>query len=325
MASTTTTSTVKETGLPQGVLDSLKGEMGGIYGKLKRMGIPNVQLAGMNADQKAALKKLADSGQLDKFAKAGGAELLGATSALGKGTGVLEQAAAGGMQVTPDQMAQFADQLQDKQGLQARIGAMQGDVQKTLAEGAIPSIYRGATGSGNVGSSRSALAEGVARRGASEAVAKNAALMRAQSQKEAMDRAQTVLGGNLQTQLGAAKGLAGIGSTAIGQMGDVANLGQQAAMNQLQAGGTQQQFSQQQLDVNRQNDLMQRMKRSGITDAQQMINLLSGLRGVTDTGASVSTSTASGPSTSDIIQGAGIPIALGLGAKWVGKQFGLDG
>lgn len=322
---TTTTSTVKETGLPSGVLDTLKGEMSGVYDQLKKMGIPEVKLAGMTEDQKKALKRLSDSGQLNKFAEAGGTELLDATGALGKGRGVLEQAAAGKMQLTPDQMANFATQLQDKSGLEAQIGAMSGDVQRAVSESALPSIYRGAVGSGNVGSSRSALAEGVARRGASEAISKNAALMRAQSQKDAMDRAQTVLGGNLQTQLGSAKGLAGIGSSAIGQMSDVGKLGQQATTNQLQAGTMQQQQQQQQLDVDRQNELMKRMKASGITDAQQMINLLSGLRGVTDTGASVSTSTSTGPSTSDIVKGAGIPLLLGLGTKAIGKGLGLGG
>lgn len=321
MATTTTTSTVKETGLPSGVLDTLKGEMGGVYDKLKQMGIPEVKLAGMTEDQKKALKKLSESGQLNKFAEAGGAQLLQATGALGKGTDVLEQAAAGKMQLTPEKMAEFATQLQDKEGLESRIGAMSGDVQRTLSESALPSIYRGAAGSGNVGSSRSALAEGVARRGASDAVAKNAALMRAQSQQNAMDRAQTILGGNLQTQLGSAKGLAGIGSTAISQMSDVGKLGQQATMNQLQAGGMQQEQQQQQLNTDRQNELMKRMKESGITDAQQMINLLSGLRGVTDTGASVSTSSTSGPSTSDILKESLIPTALGVGAKWLGKKY----
>lgn len=324
MATTTKTETVKETGLPSGVLETLKGEMGGIYDQLKKLGIPEVKLAGMTEDQKKALKKLSESGQLNKFAEAGGAELMKATGALGKGTGVLEQAAAGRMQLTPDQMAQFAGQLQDKAGLEAQIGAMSGDVQRSLSEGVLPSIYRGAAGSGNVGSSRAALAEGVARRGAADTVAKNASLMRAQSQKDAMDRAQTVLGGNLQTQLGAAKGLAGIGSTAIGQMGDVAQLGQQAILNQLQSGEMQQQTSQRELDVARQNELMKRMKESGITDAQQMINLLSGLRGVTDTGASVTTSTTSGPSTSDIFKESAIPVALGLGAKWLGKNLGVS-
>lgn len=321
MATKTTTSVVKATGLPSGVLDALKDDMGGVYDKLKQMGVPETKLAGMTEDQKKALKKLSESGQLNKFAEAGGSQLLQATGALGKGTDVLSKAAAGEMQLDPAQMAQFATQLQDKAGLESQIGAMSGDVQRALSESAIPSIYRGATGSGNVGSSRAALAEGVARRGASEAIAKNSALMRARSQQDAMNRAQTVLGGNLQTQLGSAKGLAGIGSSAIGQMSDVGKIGQQATANQLQAGNMQQQFGQQQLDVARQNELMKRMKESGITDAQQMINLLSGLRGVTDTGASVSTSSSTGPSTSDLIKGSLIPTAIGLGSKYLGKKF----
>lgn len=297
--------------------------MGGIYDQLKKLGIPETKLAGMTSDQKAAIKKLSESGQLKKFADIGGTELLGAVGGLGKGAGVLEKAAAGEMKLTPEQMAQFATQIQDKAGLEAQIGAMKGDVTKQLKEGVLPSIYRGAAGTGNVGSSRAALSEGVARRGASEAISKNAALMRAASQKDALNRAQTVLGGNLQTQLGSAKGLAGIGSTAIGQMGDVAKLDQQAILNQLEAGGMQQQQSQKELDVARQNELMKRMKESGITDAQQMINLLSGLRGITDTGAAVTTSTTSGPSTSDILKESAIPIGLGLGAKWLGKEMGL--
>lgn len=319
MASTTVTETVAESGLPKEVLKNLTTDMGGIYAKLKEMGVPEQKLAGLNANQKAALKKLADSGQLKKFADAGGKQLLGAADALGTGKGVLEQAAAGNMSMTPEQMTQFADKLVDKSGLDARIGAMEGDVTRQLQEGALPSIYRNAAGTGNVGSSRSAIAQGVAQRGASEAVSKNAALMRAQAQQDAMNRAQTVLGGNIQTKVGAGQSLAGVGSQAINQMTGVGALGQQATQNQLTAGGMQQQQSQSAEDVKRQNELMKRLKESGITDAQSMINLLSGLRGVTDTGASTTTSTASGPSTSDILKQTIGTIGAGAVLKQLGK------
>lgn len=319
MASTTTTEVVSESGLPKGVLDKIKGDVSGIYDNLKKMGIPEQQIAKLNKNQQEALKKLASSGQLQKFAEVGGGELLGAAGALGTGKDVLAKAAAGEMDLTPEEMASFADKLVDKSGLDARIGAMSGDVTRQLQEGALPSIYRNAAGSGNIGSSRSAIAEGVARRGASDAVAKNAALMRAQAQSDAMNRAQTVLGGNLSTKLGAGKGLAGIGSTAIGQMGGVGNIGQQAVANQLQAGGVQQQQAQSEMDVQRRNELMKRLKESGITDAQSMIGLLSGLRGVTDTGASTTTQTSTGPSTSDLFKQTGLSVASGAALKGLDK------
>lgn len=322
MAKTTTTTAVnKDTGLPQGVLDTLSGEMGGIYDNLKGMDISKQQYAGMNDEQKKALKKLSDSGQLKQFANAGGNALLGAVGGMNQGQQTMADAASGKYNIKAGDVTGLATQLVDQGGLQANIDAMEGDVNRQLQEGALPSIYRNAAGTGNVGSSRSAIAQGIAQRGAADAVSKNSGLLRAQATADATNRAQTILGGNQQTQLNAGKDLAGLASSSIGQLGETALLGEQATQNQLTAGTAQQTDKQNQLNVDRQNELMKKLKDSGVTDAQSIIELLSGFRGVADTGASTTTSTNSGISTGDLAKETLITTGIGVGANALANYF----
>lgn len=84
--------------------------------------------------------------------------------------------------------------------LQAQIDAAQNDVKRTFQEDTLPGINRTAVAGGNVNSSRTGVAEGIARRGAEDQAAKIAAGMRSDAWNNGLRIAQEQL--NTDAKLG---------------------------------------------------------------------------------------------------------------------------
>ncbi len=84
--------------------------------------------------------------------------------------------------------------------LQAQIDAAQNDVKRTFQEDTLPGINRAAVVGGNVNSSRTGVAEGIARRGAEDQAAKISAGMRSDAWNNGLRAAQEQL--NTDARLG---------------------------------------------------------------------------------------------------------------------------
>lgn len=109
--------------------------------------------------------------------------------------------------------------------LQAQIDAAQNDVKRTFNEETLPGINRAAVAGGNVNSSRTGVAEGIARRGAEDQAAKIAAGMRSNAWNNGLQMAQGQL--NTDAQLGLA---------ANSQLGQAWQLGNQSLNSGTQSG-----------------------------------------------------------------------------------------
>lgn len=90
--------------------------------------------------------------------------------------------------------------------INGQIDAIGSDIRRNLNEGTLPAIDRAAVGTGNINSSRTGVAEGIAERGAAEDLANAAANIRANAYQHGLDTAEGAREYNL------------------GSMGDVARL-----------------------------------------------------------------------------------------------------
>jgi hypothetical protein len=124
----------------------------------------------------------------------------------------------------------------DNPYLQGQIDAVGRDIRRNLTENVMPSIDRAATATGNINSSRAGVAEGIAARGAEEAMADAAANMRGDAWARGLGLAESARGTNLGA-MGMIPGMygSGIGMGYEGLMGSNAmTMGNLNAM--IQAG-----------------------------------------------------------------------------------------
>lgn len=105
--------------------------------------------------------------------------------------------------------------------LDGAIDAASRDVTRNLTESVLPGINRGASGSGNVNSTRAGVAEGVALRGAQDRIGDIASSVRADAYDKGLSRAESARQFNIGGQLDANQGL----GTAAGLGLDYANAG----------------------------------------------------------------------------------------------------
>lgn len=302
--------TTSKTGLPEDVINAIKGDAGGIYDKLKQQGYTEHQIASMNEDQLAALQNLNKSGHLDSVIKQtqGGIDKLWENvDSLAKiGDGALDQTTG---TLTKDAMDIVnSDILQNQlasidKGATSAVNQANALINRNLRENELQGIYRDSVGTGGVGSSRSAIAQGLAMRGANDKamdVAENI-LNQAEAQKAGVTgqmynnalnvsnaMGQQNVGNRLQGVLGGISG----GATALSQLDRIQGAGQQAITNQLQGGTLAQQQKQMEMDNAYQNELQRKLKEAGISDIEGIMGVLSQMNPLMD-----KTSTTKGSST----------------------------
>jgi hypothetical protein len=123
--------------------------------------------------------------------------------------------------------------------------ATRGDV-RNLTENLLPSIDRGAIASGNLGSSRAGVAQGVATRGTQDRIADVSAQMRGSAYQDALNRSYANLAGNRQAQIGGIGGLGSSGQNLLGAAGQITGIGMGALEPYLKGGQLGQLLQQQQ-------------------------------------------------------------------------------
>jgi len=189
---------------------------------------------------------------------------------------------------------QIADSVANNPVLNDQIQQGQQDINRNLQENILPSIGAGAAATGNTGSTRRGVAEGVAMRGAMEQGSDLATNLQANAYNQGINQAGDwargeQFGQNYQMQ--GANQLANIGQVGSGQMMSGYGMGSGAYQDLLGAGAYERGLEQQQLgDEQARFDYAQLAPWENLQRYQQAI---SGDYGGT------TTSTASGPSTAN--------------------------
>ena len=166
--------------------------------------------------------------------------------ALGEAQDLYRQLAGGGMNISDADVLSGAGQYMDSDLLNQQIeAATRGDV-RNLTENLLPSIDRGAIASGNLGSSRAGVAQGIATRGTQDRIADVSAQMRGNAYQDALNRSYANLAGNRQAQLGGIGGLGTSGQNMLGAAGQITDIGMGALEPYLKGGQLGQLLQQQQ-------------------------------------------------------------------------------
>lgn len=160
-----------------------------------------------------------------------------------------------------------AGRFADNPYLNSQIDAMAGDIRRNLGENILPEINNAASASGNTNSSRAGIAEGIARRGAAEAVADNAANMRANAYGMGVNTAQQQWNQDISNKLNANSQVGGALTTGAGLTGQGSDMSTSNFNTGLQAAGMTQADQQGGMDAafqkwlggdTRANELLQR-------------------------------------------------------------------
>jgi len=133
----------------------------------------------------------------------------------------------------------MADSVANNPVLQSQIEQGQQDINRNLQENILPSIARSAVATGNVGSTRRGVAEGIAMRGAMEQGSDLATNLQANAYNQAINQADRWAGGEQYGQnyaMSAADRMMAGGQYGSGMTQDAYGLGSQAYMDLLNAG-----------------------------------------------------------------------------------------
>lgn len=299
-SSSTSSTTTSKTGLPEDAVNAIKGDAKGIYDKLKQQGYTEKEIAGMNQSQLDALKKLDSSGHLDSVLS----QTQGGIDRLWNNIGGLEQMGQGALDQTTGKLTEGALDLVNSDILKNQTDAIDKSaassvdqanrlIQRNLQENTLPSIYRDAAGSGNIGSSRSAIAQGVAARGAMEQSSNTAQnILNAANQQKADLTSQMYQQGlgisqqmgqqNTQNRLQGLLGSISGGTSALNQLDRISGAGQQSILNQLLGGNLQQQQEQKEMDNDYMNKIQSQLKDAGVTDMNTFLDLLNKMNPLMD-------------------------------------------
>lgn len=299
-SSSTSSTTTSKTGLPEDAINSIKGDANSIYEKLKGQGYTEKQIAGMNETQLNALKQLESSGHLDSVLT----QTQGGIDRLWDNISGLEQMGQGAQDQTTGKLTEGALDLVNSDILKNQTDAIDKSaassvdqanrlIQRNLQENTMPSIYRDAAGSGNVGSSRSAIAQGVAARGAMEQSSNTAQnILNAANQQKADATSQMYQQGlgianqmgnqNTQNRLQGLLGSISGGTSAMNQLDKISGAGQQSILNQLLSGNMQQQQGQKEMDNDYMNQIGKQLKDAGVTDMNTFLDLLNKMNPLMD-------------------------------------------
>lgn len=235
-------------------------------------------------------------------------------SGIGQATGVLGQLAQGGGAITSEKLAEEAKKLYNSELVGQQKQQLEQDVQANLDKN-VQQLNQQSSGSGNMGSSRAGVAQGVMTGEASKAIATGTAAIEQSAFDKSMNLAAQNLISNQQNQLGAAGQLGSLGTNA-GQLGlGSANAWNQMGQNQLTGAGILQQHNQNILN----NKWFNQQGQQNM--GWDQLNKYLGVAGTIGGMGGTSTSTGPGADRFGQMLGAGSSIVGGLG---MGGFFNSD-
>lgn len=205
------------------------------------------EIANLTPEMQATVKDLLASDEMKGVAANIAQSAQQGSAGIGTATGALSGMAGGNTSITSDQINKMAQDLYQSDMVKQQKAQLSEDVNKGLS-GQIRDLNQQAVASGNMGSSRAGVAEGVATTGAAKAIAQGGAAIENAARDSAYSQALGTLQGNQQTQLSSATSLGNIGVQSGYLQGTAGGLYNQALENQLKAAGITQDQAQNILD-----------------------------------------------------------------------------
>ena len=251
---------------------------------------------------------------------------------IGKGSGVLGEAAEGRLGISSQDINQLAKDLYKGEVVQSQVDQLGKNVREQLGE-QIQGLNQQAVASGSMGSSRAGVEEGVAKGRAAEAIATGSAQIQNQAIQDAMNRAQSIAQGNVGTRMQGAQGAGQLGLGAGNLQSGLGAIQNQMTQNQLQGAGILQNQAQNVADTNWVNQVGQ--QQAGWDALSKYLGVAGPIGGMGGSGTQTGTTTAPGQSKFNQLMGlastgAGIMGSLGYSdaslkkkVKRTGKKDGI--
>ncbi|MGL5015521.1 MAG: hypothetical protein ACRC6V_14735 [Bacteroidales bacterium] len=281
-----------------GALEQILGDAGQIYDK--NGGINgnwvDKEIADLTPEMQQAVKDMLNSdsmkdtiGQMQTAGQQG-------LSGIGQATGILGGLANQGL--TSDKINEMAKDLYDTDLVQSQKEQLGKNIEHGLDK-RVQGINQASAGSGNMGSSRAGVAEGVAIGEASDAFATGAAGIENAARQQAYGQAMGALQGNQNTALGAGQALGQLGLGSANMMGGVLGAQNSILQNQLTGAGILQNQSQNQLNNKWFNQ--QGQANAGWDNISKYLGIAGSIGGMGGTSTSTGTSQSGGGGLNDLV------------------------
>lgn len=242
-SSNSSTTTTEPWGPAKDILEKILGQANDLFDKNGGINQEwlDKEIADLNPELQGAINNLVNTDKFQGWAQQGQDAIQQGMSGIGQATGALGGLTQQG--ITSDDLNSMAKDLYNSELVASQKDTLATDINKNLAS-QVQGLNQQASGSGNMGSSRAGVAEGVAITGANEALAQGTAAIENAASQQAYGQALSTLQGNQSTALGAAGQLGNLGLGSVGQLGNVSNIYQQGLNNALTGSSILQQYQQ---------------------------------------------------------------------------------
>lgn len=241
----------------------------------------------LTQEMRDSLANMASSGKLEEVANNINQITSGAAGNVNNAGDVLGALSKGG--ITGDQINDLASQLYDSETVKSQTEQLGKDVDYAL-QGQIKDLNQQAGATGNMGSSRAGVAQGVMSGKANEALAKGTADIQNNARNQAYGQALGTLQGNQGTNLAAAGALGNLGMNQGQLQAGNSNIYQQMMQNQFNSGN----YGQNHLNQQAQNDWFNKVGQgnAGWDNLSKYLGMVGSVGGMGGTSNSSGTNTA---------------------------------
>lgn len=270
----------------QDALKNILSQAGSLYDKQGGINAEwlNKELADLTPEMQATIKEMVSGQGFKDIANQVQQATAGGMSGIDAASQALAGMAGGSQNITTDQINKAAKDLYQSELVQSQKAQLATDVQKSLS-GQIQQLNQQATASGNMGSSRAGVAEGVAIGEAAKAIAQGGAAIENSAIQNSINQAIGTLQGNQNMNLNAANALGSLGINSAQSYMGTSNIYNTMMQNMLQGAGLQQGYNQSVLDYEYMNKLG--AQNAGWNNLLQYLQIAGGVGGMggTSTGS----------------------------------------
>lgn len=227
----------------QGALENILNNAGNLFDSQGGINAEWIDknIADLNPEMQQAIKDFTNTDKFQQMAQGMGNAIQQGVSGIGQATGTLGGLTQQG--ISGEDINKLAQELYQGELVQSQKGQLGKEIESGLDK-SVQQLNQQSAGSGNMGSSRAGVAQGVMTGEAADAYASGAAAIENSAIQNAIGQAMGTLQGNQQTALGAAGQLGNIGMSSLGQMGNLSNIYNQGLQNQMTGAGILQQYQQ---------------------------------------------------------------------------------
>ncbi len=264
----------------------------------------------LTPEMKASLDKLKNSGELDELSKSFLSEGSSSNGSLESAKNTL----SGINNLSADGITSVAQQMVNSDLVQSQLSQLQQQTKAGLQD-ALGMLDDNSARTNSMGSSRAALAKGIATGKAQEALTQGSQAIIGNATENALARSERIQGANISNDFNKANGFMNLNDAGLRTKSAGVNASQQAISNLLKAGGITQEQA-------------ERMIQSGDMNLEGLIRQLGGLNGVTEDrniGEKGKTVTSGGGlTTREQLTGAGLALGGSLIEAGLKKYFSLN-